>query len=375
MKKNGLLILALAPCALFAQSDYQIKGKVGKLDAPAKVYLIQYEATAMKIDSAFVKKGVFEFSGKVSDPAKATLILDHQGVGMNKNGLKPDGLEIFLEKGQINVSSPDSLKNAKITGSALNEENAKYRAFLKPGLDKMTKLMNDYQTASKEKKEDKTFMDDINGRYMGIQTELAKLNDDYVKAHTDSYLSLEVMKNYGGGSPDVATLEPMFNLLSERLRQTEAGKGIQLKITQLKLTAVGSTAPDFTQMDQNDKPVKLSDFKGKYVLVDFWASWCGPCRGENPNVVKAYNQYKDKGFAILGVSLDENREKWLEAIAKDQLTWSHVSDLKGWKNEVAAVYQIRSIPSNVLINPEGVIVAKNLRGEELIKELERIFAE
>jgi peroxiredoxin len=140
-----------------------------------------------------------------------------------------------------------------------------------------------------------------------------------------------------------------------------------------KKTAVGSPAMDFTENDVNGNPVKLSSYKGKYVLLDFWASWCGPCRKENPNVVKAYNKYHDKGFDILAVSLDEKKDKWMEAIAKDGLPWTHVSDLKGWKNAAAQMYNISAVPSNLLLDKNGNIVAKDLRAEELQKKLEEIF--
>ncbi len=140
-----------------------------------------------------------------------------------------------------------------------------------------------------------------------------------------------------------------------------------------KKTAIGSPAMDFTQNDVNGKPVSLSSYKGKYVLLDFWASWCGPCRAENPNVVKAYKKYHEKGFEILAVSLDDKKDKWLEAIAKDGLTWTHVSDLKGWKNVVAQMYNIRAVPSNLLLDKDGNIMAKDLRAEELDKKLGEIF--
>lgn len=375
MKTTKLVLLALAPCALFAQnSTYHIKGKVGKWDAPAKVFLLQYGETAMQIDSAVVNKGTFEFKGPITAPALATLLLDHQGLGMKNKDRKPDGLEIYLDQGEITVSGADSIKNASIKGSPINEDNQKFKLTLKPITDRMTALMNEYKKSTDEMKKSKEFMDGINARYKTIQDEQAKLTDDYIKTHPDSYLTLEFMKNYGGGTPDVAIMEPLFNSLSDKLKKTETGKKIQEKINKLKQTAVGSMAPDFTQMGIDDKPIKLSDFKGKYVLVDFWASWCGPCRGENPNVVAAYNQYKDKGFTILGVSLDNDKTKWKEAVEKDQLTWSHVSDLKGWQNEVAGLYLIRSIPQNVLIDPQGKIVARNLRGEDLSKELSKIFA-
>ena len=132
---------------------------------------------------------------------------------------------------------------------------------------------------------------------------------------------------------------------------------------------MGTDALDFTQNDISDKPVTLSSFKGKYVLVDFWASWCRPCRAENPNVVKIYNKFKSKNFTVLGVSLDQQKDAWLKAIEKDNLTWTHVSDLQQWNNAVAQLYRVQSIPQNFLIDPKGKIVAKDLRGEDLEKKL------
>jgi peroxiredoxin len=143
------------------------------------------------------------------------------------------------------------------------------------------------------------------------------------------------------------------------------------KPTQPVKPVVGNFAPDFTMNDTEGKPVSLSQYKGQYVLVDFWASWCGPCRGENPNVVAAYKKYKNKNFTVLGVSLDEDKDAWVKAIQKDGLTWKHISDLKGWQSAVVTVYGIEGIPYNVLLDPEGKILATELRGSALEAFLEK----
>ena len=150
---------------------------------------------------------------------------------------------------------------------------------------------------------------------------------------------------------------------------------VQNQINQVKSFMIGGEAPNFSQNDLAGNPIELSDFRGKVLLVDFWASWCGPCRRENPNVVKVYNEYKDKGFEILGVSLDRQKERWEKAIETDGLTWQHVSDLKGWQNEVAKLYSVRSIPHTVLIDSEGKILARNLRGPQLEMKLKEIFGD
>lgn len=157
------------------------------------------------------------------------------------------------------------------------------------------------------------------------------------------------------------------------LQYPQFSKELQKQIQQFVLIEEGEIAPDFTQLTPEDKPFSLSNLRGKYVLIDFWASWCGPCRRENPNVVRLYNTYKDKGFEILGVSLDRDRTRWLDAIENDQLTWLHVSDLKGWSNAVAKQYNIRAIPHTILIDPEGRIIGQKLRGASLEAKLKELF--
>jgi peroxiredoxin len=194
----------------------------------------------------------------------------------------------------------------------------------------------------------------------------------YVKSIIKSPVAPFLLNSLASSFADPSKLEKLIDGFDPALAEYKYVKTLKETLAVMKITSVGVMAPDFTQNDPNGKPVKLSDFRGKYVLVDFWAAWCRPCRGENPNVVAAYKKYSKKNFTVLGVSLDREKDAWLKAIADDKLTWTQVSDLKYWGNEVAKLYGVQSIPANFLLDKKGRIVGKNLRGDELEEALAKL---
>jgi len=282
---------------------------------------------------------------------------------------------LYLEKGNINITGQDSVKNALISGSKINDENKSYNVLVAAPEKAMTMLNSQYQAASESQRNDQAFMDGLQVRYDKAKEEKRLLQYQYIKQNPDAYRSLLTLIELGEPDMDVATIEPLFNGLSVAIRTSPTGLEFTKSISAARAVAIGVIAPLFTQNDANDQPVSLTSFRGKYVLLDFWASWCGPCRGENPNIVKAYDQYKNKNFTVLSVSLDRpgKKDDWLAAIKADGLEWTQVSDLKFWDNEVAKQYGIRAIPQNFLIDPNGKIIDRNLRGDELNKKLAALF--
>jgi peroxiredoxin len=228
-----------------------------------------------------------------------------------------------------------------------------------------------------EKKKDKEFIKEFMTGYIQQQKviidEQNGVRTDFIKKNPNSLVSLNALKAIDRFRPEYTTLAPLFNSLSAAVKNSSDGRAFAYKLDKMKIMEVGVMALPFTQNDPEGKPISLSSFKGKYVLVDFWASWCHACRLENPNVVKAYNSYHEKGLEILSVSLDKNKQAWLDAIKKDGMPWNHVSDLKFWKNEVAVMYNIQSVPQNMLLDKTGKIIGKNLRGEELAAKLAEVF--
>jgi peroxiredoxin len=345
-------------------STYTITGKISGLDT-GLVYLFNRETGSEKIDSSIVKNGNFIFTGKADSPQFCLL-------GIPNDGHKEYRLGFFIENGHINITGKkDSVGDAVVTGSATQDEYKSFLASKKPLNDEESGLDKLYDSA--EKKGNKIMLDSLQKIYKQFGVKEQDLIKKYAKDHPGSYISAFEVYQQFSYNPDATELDSVYNSFAISIQNSYFGKKIKSVLDIAKKTAVGNAAPEFAQNDASGKSISLASFKGKCVLVDFWASWCGPCRAENPSVVKAYSKYHAKGFDILGVSLDEKKDKWEEAIKKDKLNWSQVSDLQGWKNSVAVQYGIQGIPMNFLIDKDGKIIAKGLRGDDLDKKLDEVL--
>jgi peroxiredoxin len=370
-----IYLLLLLPLAGMAQSpqEFKLKGKLNLSRPIEQAYITYRNADDQVSDSFQLKEAKFAYTGKIAEPTLAVFRVKY-APAPGEAKPKVEMIQVFLEEGRINLTAKDSLKNNTVTRSQAHTEFQSLQARQKPYNEKLTLLYQEWSKYNKEK--NKAEQKKVEDQIEAVNAELKEaVYHAYLKATPNSKLALYALKQYAGWNIDGDKVDPLFNALPAKVQQWPSAVALKEQIEIAKKTGIGKTAMDFTQNDTLGNPVSLSSFKGKYVLVDFWASWCGPCRVENPNVVRVFNQYKDKGFTVLGVSLDRPnaKDKWLKAIHDDKLTWTHVSDLKFWDNDVAKQYGIKAIPQNLLIDPQGVIIAKNLRGEDLEAKLGEVL--
>ena len=385
MKRIFTCFLFLLPVMLIAQRKvaYEIKGQIEKVTPGEKVYFLHTSAGQRYIDSVTITDGGFIFKGITNisnEPEEnyyesaARLFVDPLGKGINFNvidiRIRTDMTTVYLEPGITAVDITDSAYRALITPPTQNAGHytldSIYNAYFK-------KYKACSAEAVKLQLHAGAYMDYTDKHRRIYMAEQKKDMWQFVKTHTASPVSLYILQHDEENYPDYDKLEPYFDALSDTLRKTGFGKQYQQMLNQLRLVRIGAPAPEIIMNDPEGKAVSLSSFKGKYVLIDFWASWCGPCRRENPSVIEAYNQFRDQNFTILGVSLDKEKQPWLKAIMDDQLSWTQVSDLGYWNNKAALLYAVQSIPHNFLIDPSGKIIAKDLRGSDLDAKLSAIF--
>ncbi|NBL65714.1 redoxin domain-containing protein [Flavobacterium sp. NST-5] len=373
MKK--LLFAVVGSTLLFScnknDGGYTIEGNATGFTNGQTVVLEKQDTIQMKlvpVDTATIENGKFTITGDIKEPELYFLQVDKA----------PSKLPFILENGTITVTlNKDSIQNTKISGTYNNDELASFNKETKILEEKIAKYQADNGPAMQEArgKNDTVTINKLMKGYTDLSKEMLDSNIKYAETHPKSFLSVLILeRSFYSPEVDFARVEKTFNSLSSDLKNTTSGKKISQKLKSYNAVQVGKKAPDFSAKNPDGKTISLKESMGKVTIIDFWASWCAPCRQENPHVVALYNEFHSKGLNIIGVSLDQEgkADAWKKAIADDQLTWPQVSNLKFWNEPIAKKYNVSSIPATFILDENGVIVAKDLRGEELkakVKEL------
>jgi peroxiredoxin len=356
------MMFAVALLTISAQpGKYTITGTIEGSERMKMVLQKNAGGKMATLTEAIVKHGKFVMEGSMEFPEMVFLTSPNT----------KSRLSFYLENSNITITGKlNSLTDAEVKGSKTQDENKELSELIFPVSKRYSEIAKEYQDASKSG--DKALADEKMKQINLLSREMKKIQHQFVSDHPASFVSPVLLRSLAyemSGSE----LESAISALDPAVIKSPIVTDLKARIAVMKSVEIGKKAPDFTQNDPNGKPVTLSSLTGKnYLLIDFWAAWCGPCRAENPNVVKVYNEFKDKGFDILGVSLDRTAADWTKAIADDKLTWTQVSDIQYWNNAAAKLYGVNSIPGNFLLDKNGVIIARNLRGEELYNKVKEL---
>ncbi len=368
------LVVLLAACGESKKEEGRVVTIRGKVSFPGSGQILikemrQGQTTATTFQDTIVLKSdnSFEKTVRVKEPGYYQLDF-YQSQVVN---IILDSADLTVE---VDGNSPGG--KASVAGSPDLDLIEKVQALVRDSQQspEAQAIEQEYQVAAQEKNEVKA--EEVRQRYMALMEKASRDAADILKRQRPSLGLIHLLQNSGILDPPDKFLD-VYAAAADKFKRDwpniQSGKDFVAFVDKIKLTAIGQQAPEISLPDPNGKVVTLSSFRGKYVLVDFWAKWCGPCRRENPNVVKAYHQFKGKNFDILGVSLDKTKADWLQAIAEDGLVWNHVSDLKYFESQAARDYNINGIPFSILVDPDGIIVAKNLRGNELHRKLAEVL--
>jgi thiol-disulfide isomerase/thioredoxin len=360
-----IVFLLLLPFTAFAQSGpYHIKGHISDWKGTDTITLSRPVNGKMRVDTTLAKDGNFEFSGTVGEPLSASL---HALINASHTN---EYATLYIEHGTITVTAKDSLNHSVVKGGPVNTDHSRYMANLSDLSDRFMTLTKLIYSSPAGKIRDSVTKANAT-EYKAATDSIRERTMRFISANPHSYISLRYLSMYAGAAVDYNKIAPAFYALDTTLQHYDLGKQLESKLAAAKIVHAGMLAPAFTSTTVDGDSLSLYTVvkKGKVTLVDFWASWCAPCRAENPNVVKVYTAFHDKGFNILSVSLDEKEAAWKGAIEKDGMPWYHVSSLKGWQEPVVGLYGVNGVPDNFLLDENGKVIARGLRGDDLYKQL------
>ncbi|WP_177733664.1 TlpA disulfide reductase family protein [Flavobacterium inviolabile] len=360
--KKFFLVLSIAAFFASCKKDdgFTIIGEAKGVENDKMVIIAtQSDLGPVSKDTVKVKDGKFEFKGKSEHPEFCFLRI--QDIG--------DMIPFVLENGKIKVEFvKDSVRNSRVSGTVTNDQFQKYNDESKVIYKKMQtfQIANNQRMATAQQTNDTVTINSLRKQFMVYQDQMNQKSEDFIQKHPDSFLSVMLLENFVKfQSLPVDKIEKYYKLLTADAKNNQHGDTVKNFLAKQSAVEVGKMAPDFSAPNPEGKTVSLKESLGKVTIIDFWASWCGPCRAENPNVVALYNELHAKGLNIIGVSLDQDAAKWKEAIAKDKLAWTQVSNLKFWQDPIAEQYNVKAIPQTFILDASGKIVAKDLKGAEL----------
>mgnify|MGYP003537367311 FL=1 len=363
MKKIVFIItsaLLFVACNNLKDNEFLISGTANGVENGKKVFIeVQTETGSLAKDTAVVTDGKFELKG----------ITDGIDIGFVRIENEEINLPIILEEGNININIvKDSLHKSTLGGTPNNDKFQKFNTESRAISEKVAKFEKDNgpEMQKAQMSNDTVTINKLLKEYKKFQNEMNDYSKKFIKENPDAYLSVLLLENFLMRqylTPE--EIKSYFDGLNKEVKETKSGKKIKTTLDAMTAIVIGKPAPNFSGPTPEGKTISLKETLGKVTIIDFWASWCGPCRAENPNVVALYNEFHPQGLNIIGVSLDKDAAKWKEAIAKDGLIWPHVSNLKFWEDPIAKQYNVQSIPATFILDEKGNIVAKDLRGEEL----------
>lgn len=369
MRLKTVIVLLLVALAGFGQAkSFTLEGKFsGGGEVPAKVFLDYVNEKGWQHDSAEVNGGIYRFSGTLVEPTLVSL-------GLAEAESSEGGIQLFLGAESVLVTHEDHFRNLRVSGSVAHSDFEQLTSQARPYMVKMDSLVAAFRAAKKAGEQER--VNYLQEAWESVNLEMRNLVfGAFVKAHPYSPAALYALQQFAGNDLDTRRVEPLFNNLSEEQRSWPGAIALAERIAEAKKTEIGKMAPEFSQADSTGKKIALKSLRGQYLLLDFWASWCGPCRAANPELIKVYQQFHHRGFQVLGVALERNgaRRQWLKAIHDDRLPWLQVAEFQYFDNTAARQYGIQAIPQNFLLDPNGVIIARNLSAPELARQLEHLL--
>ncbi|MDP3466812.1 MAG: TlpA disulfide reductase family protein [Daejeonella sp.] len=364
-------ILLVCPLISFAQqASYFINGTVSNPEIKSLYFTESsfFSNVKPKVQKVDVIDGKFSIKGAFNEPVPVFLSIDQD---YKKDPAKSK--QFILDNGSISVLIKGGLNDALVSGSKAQDDMERLSSGQVPYFEKLNQIGNEAELKSQAGISPDSIAALYRIPFRNANRELIEFQRSFVKENPSAFASILLIPSIAGSKFNFFEADSLLSSLSSGIQSSSTAKLVKDYIDSEKKTSVGAFAPEFALSDTSGKAIPLSSLKGKYVLLDFWAAWCAPCRQENPNVVNAHRQFKNQGFTVFGVSLDRDKKSWLAAIREDNLNWQHVSDLKYWGSEAATLYRISSIPRNFLLDPNGKIIGRDLRGPDLLDKLNELF--